>query len=186
MVDLMNSKLSFILGMACMAVMCLAVVASTTQVYRGQVTVATDRIFYIFETSSGKATIEAEAHNVITDIGENRTRCLISRNTTAENGVLWISIGNATAATGLTQLTTEYARAEGTVTEWTNGGDSAYNLTYKFTFAETVNINCAGSHWSNTGDGNLYAVANFGGGAQTFNSNDNATIVWVKTYNCND
>lgn len=146
--------------------------------------IAKENIYFFYEKASGSS--YAEGHNVITNIGENRTGQFHSQNTTSENGVLWISIGNATASASLTQLTSEYLRWEGTAVEWMNGGDFAYNLTYTHMFTETQNIDCAGSHWDGSGNNNLYAVANLAGGAQTFNANDNITITWVKTFDCND
>lgn len=179
----MNSKISFILGI----LLCVCVFTAYTGInYLTATTSYTikDNVFIVIERPSGTARFSQ--HNVITDIGENRTGEFHNSNTTSQNGVLWISIGNATAGTGLTQLTSQYgSRFLGTVQNWTNSGDFAYNITYTHMFTETQNINCAGAHWSNTGDGNLYAVANFGGGATTFNSNDNLTITWVFTFNCN-
>lgn len=149
-----------------------------------QVAHVKDNVFIFTEKASGR-TLTSQ-HNVITDIGENRTGEFHNSNTTSANGVLWISIGNATAAAGLTQLTTQYgSRFLGTVQNWTNSGDFAYNITYTHMFTETQNINAVGAHWSDTGDGNLYAVANFAGGATTFNNADNLTITWVYTFDCN-
>ena len=139
-------------------------------------------VFIIFETASGKD--EFATGNVITNIGENYTRCAFSRGGTWSK-VEYISIGNATASASLTQLTTEYDRKQGTIAEWVNNGDYAFNVTYKWTFSSTVTLNCAGAHWGSSGDGNLYAVANFPSGAQTFNSGDNCTVKWVFTYDAN-
>lgn len=55
----------------------------------------------------------------------------------------------------------------------------------KWTFTETVTLDCAGLHWASSGDNNLYACANFPDGSQKFNANENLTATWVCTYNCN-
>jgi len=97
----------------------------------------------------------------------------------------YISIGNATASASLTQLSTEYTRAEGTVSDlWLyNGEDYAFNCTKKFTFTETVTLNAAGWHWASSGDNNMYAVANFD--ETTFQANWNLTITWVGVFDGN-
>jgi hypothetical protein len=139
-------------------------------------------VFFAFETFHGEG--EFYTHNVITNIGENYTRNAFSGNQWLY-AVAWISIGNAIASTSLTQLTTEYDRQLGTIANWTNNGDYAFNATYKWTFTETVTLDCAGLHWASSGDNNLYAVANFPDGSQKFNSDENMTATWVLTYNCN-
>jgi len=138
-------------------------------------------VLFIFERAG--ATESFMSGNVITNIGENYTRCAFSRGGTWLE-IQYISIGNATAAPTLTQLTSEYSRQQGTITEWINGGDYAFNVTYTWTFTATVNINAAGAHWESTGNGNMYAVANFPS-AQTFNANDNCTVRWIFTYDAN-
>lgn len=179
MIDKKSLVLGFLLCVALVGALLSASYITTFTTYTIK-----DNVFIVIERPSGKATFSS--HNVITDIGENRTGEFHNSNTTSANGVLWISIGNATAAAGLTQLTSQYgSRFLGTVQNWTNSGDFAYNITYTHMFSETQNINCAGAHWADTGDNTLYAVANFGGGATTFNSNDNLTITWVFTFNCN-
>lgn len=142
----------------------------------------TANLFFTFETFEGEA--EIQTHNVITNIGENHTRVMHSQNGTWV-ALNWISIGNATASASLTQLTTQYDRKLGTIGEWTNAGDYAFNCTYKWTFVETVTLNCAGGHWAGSGDKNMYAVANFPDGAQKFNTNENLTVRWTYTFNCN-
>jgi len=150
----------------------------------GQAAEAGDVVFFIVETPEGKATLAT--HNVITDIGEMRLRNMTSQGGTSyANAVKWISIGNATASKTLTQLTVEYDRQQGTVTEWINNGDYAYNLTRKWTFTETVTLDCAGAHWDSAGDGNLFAVANFPFGSQTFHANWNLTVIWIITFDAN-
>ena len=181
---MLESKKDFVIGVFCSFLICSLFFSAVLISLNTQNAIIKDNVFIVMETASGRHTIAQ--HNVITDIGETRTGEFHNSNTTSANGVLWISIGNATAGTGLTQLTSQYGtRFLGTVQNWTNGGDFAYNITYTHMFTETQNINCAGAHWSDSGDGNLYAVANFVGGAATFNTNDNLTITWVFTFDCN-
>ena len=139
-------------------------------------------VFIGYELFSGNS--EFETHNVVTDIGEAQIELRCSTNGTYVF-FGYISIGNATASASLTQLTTQYDRKLGTVVRWTNGGDSAFNVTYKWTFTETVSLNCAGNHWADSGDNNMGAVANFPTGAQIFNANENLTARWVWTFNAN-
>jgi hypothetical protein len=128
--------------------------------------------------------------NLITDIGENQTA---TRNRVGATyvAVKYISLGNATAAAGLTKLTTEATtlgaeRAEGEVSNlWLYSGDAAYNITKKFTFTGDITLNACGGHWLVTGDsdGNMYSVANF---AQTaFATSWNLTITWVYVFDGN-
>ena len=122
--------------------------------------------------------------NVITDIGEQYLRNITSQGASAVvDAVKYISIGNATASASLTDLASEYDRQAGTVVEWINGGDYAYNCTYKWVNVGPVTLNAAGLHWNASGTGNLFAVANFA--ETTFGSNDNLTIRWVVTFNGN-
>lgn len=178
-----ENKKDFTIGFLLSMALCLTLFGAFLSVPIHKTVTLKANVFAISERYSG--TSELQQHNVITNIGENRTGEFLNTNTTSAYGVLWISIGNATASASLTQLTTEYTRSLGTVNNWTNGGDFAYNLTHKFTFAETVNINAAGAHWSNAGDGNMYSVANYLGGAETYNSGENLTIIWVFTSDCN-
>jgi len=120
--------------------------------------------------------------NVITDIGEQYLRSIASQGGTYD-AIRYISIGNATAAATLTDLATQYERKNGTIVEWINSGDYAYNCTYKFTFTETVTLNAAGLHWDLTAANTLFAVANFQ--ETTFSVNDNCTIRWVITFDAN-
>lgn len=126
--------------------------------------------------------------NVITNIGENYTRDIHSGNSTGLNGIHWISLGNVTGTLQTkTQLDSEYNRNLGTIVNGTLGADPHFNLTYTHTFNETQRIDGAGAHWEGTYDSNnnLYAVANFAGGAVTFNLNDNCTVLWMITYDAN-
>jgi len=138
-------------------------------------------VFLEYELFSGQSNLEV--HNVVTDIGEQQIRNRCSGNGTFV-GFFFISIGNATASTSLTELTTEYDRQLGVIVNWTYSGDAALNCTCKWTFTETVNLNCAGSHWATSGDNNMGACANFPS-AQTFNANENLTARWVWIFNAN-
>lgn len=68
--------------------------------------------------------------------------------------------------------------------EWTNGEDPAFNCTYKWTFEETVNLDAAAGYFWNTTY--AFAIANFPGGAQTFNNGENLTVRFAYTFNAND
>lgn len=182
---MIENKKDFAIGFLLCLSLSLTGFGIALNAYRNpQYSITKDNVYIIAETQSGKGVFAS--HNVITNIGENHTRYFHSANTTSENGVIWISIGNASASSSLTQLTSQYgSRFLGDITNWENGGDYAYNITATHQFTETQCVNAAGAHWSNTGDGNLYAVANFAGGAVTFNSGDNITITWVFTFDCN-
>jgi len=178
------SKKKFVLALALTAILCstLGYSIRTPLVYRKPNMKA--NVFLIFETFEGKAKVQTS--NVITDIGENRTGIYHSQNQTSIYAVLWISIGNASGTLqSKTELDSEYDRQQGSTVEWMNDNDFAFNCTYKWTFTETINLNCAGGHWNYTGNNNLYAIANFPDGAVTFNNNENLTVRWVYTYNCN-
>jgi len=138
-------------------------------------------VFITIETPMGIR--EIPIHNVITDIGEQQAAERF-RTDGSYTALKYISIGNATASASLTQLTTEYTRAEGTISDlWTYNGDSAFNCTKKFTFTETVTLNAAGWHWASTGNNNMYAVANFD--QTTFQANWNLTITWIGVFDGN-
>lgn len=175
------SKTKFALTLTLVAILFLSI-GYSMQFRKSRKTSLKANVFFVYELQEGTSNLEV--HNVITNIGENYTRNAFSVNSTLY-AVQWISIGNATASTSLTQLTTEYDRKQGTLANWTNSGDSAFNCTYKWTFTETVNLNCAGGHWGPSGNNNLYACANFPDGDVTFNSGENLTVTWVYTYNCN-
>ena len=178
------SKKKFVLALALTAILCSTLGYSLRIHLVYQRPSMKANVFLVFETFSGKAQVQTS--NVITDIGENYTRNAFSGNSSGLYAVQWISIGNASGTLQTkTQLDSEYSRQFGTVANWTNSGDYAFNCTYKWTFTETINLNCAGGHWNSTGNNNLYAVANFPDGAVTFNNNENLTVRWVYTYNCN-
>lgn len=122
--------------------------------------------------------------NLLTNIAENETRTRMAANASYVN-VGWISLGNATPAVTLTQLTTQYTRETATInTPFTYGSHSSFNITKKYTFTETVWLNAAGAHWAYTGDNNLYACAYLqtGGASLEWNSGDNVTITWIFTF----
>lgn len=142
---------------------------------------------YVFETWDG--IFVYSEHNVITDIAENFTRDAFSRGS-VENATK-LAVGNVTdAAQTNTTLAAVYDDptdgnfTEGTIVEWLSGGDAAYNCTFQWTFEETVNLNAAALYIGNTTF--CYAIANFPGGAQTFNSGENLTVRWTPVYDAND
>jgi len=120
--------------------------------------------------------------NAITDIGEEHLRDMAANGGTL-SAIRYISIGNATASTSLTDLANEYDRQAGNVVTWINNGDYAYNCTYKWTFSSTVTLNAAGLHWDASASNTLFAVANFA--QTTFHANDNCTIRWIITFDGN-
>lgn len=146
-----------------------------------------DNVYILKETPTGTELIAT--HNVLTDIFERVARNEFGFDNATYGITDYISLGNSSIDQTNTQLDTEattdgFARAQGTVTAWTNSGDKAYNVTKKFTATGTIAINSAGLHWASSGDGNLCALASLGG-TQTFENNWNCTIVWVITYNYN-
>ena len=144
-------------------------------------TVAGANVFVTIETPMGIR--EIPIHNVITNIGEQQAAERF-RTGGSYTALEYISIGNATASSSLTQLSTEYAREQGTVSDlWLYNGDYAFNCTKKFTFTETVTLNAAGWHWAASGDNNMYAVANFD--QTTFQPNWNLTITWIGVFDGN-
>jgi hypothetical protein len=137
-------------------------------------------------------TASIEAGNVITDIGEKYVGDIIGfDNVTSHNATKWISLSNAgSASSSWTVLSSEvnangFSRALGTVADWTNAGDYAFNVTKTFTATGTQQLQTAGLNWNNTptSDNNLFACADFT--QTTFNSDDTLTITWVITVNAN-
>lgn len=124
-----------------------------------------------------------EGTNDITDIGEEHVRDYMSGGGSMVASK-YIAIGNVSGTlTAKTQLDSEYNRQTGTVANWTNAGDYAYNSTYTWTFTETQRLDGAGLHWAASGNNNLFACDNFD--ATTFNTDDNLTITWSVTFNAN-
>lgn len=142
-------------------------------------------VFFIYETFGADAYL-AEG-NVITNIGENETRDRFSGNGTHQF-VGWLAVGNTTGTLQTkTQQDTQYGdRYIGTIINWTNSGDEAFNNTRKWQFTETVTLDSASIHWNATGDNTMYGIANFPDGAQIFHIGENLTVRYILTYNAND
>jgi len=117
--------------------------------------------------------------NVITDIGLQHLRDIAANGGTF-NAIKYISIGNATASSSLTDLTSEFDRQAGNVVTWMNGGYPAFNVTYKWVNVGPCTLNAVGLHWDASASNTLFAVANFV--QTTFGANDNCTIKWVITF----
>ena len=130
--------------------------------------------------------------NLITNGGENFDRDVIHfGNDTGQTD--WFSIGNATVAVTLTQLTTECA-ANGLARKvfdseagWMNGTDYAANKTATWMVTglgdgNYVWVNAVGMHWESAGDGNLYAAAYITDGSyHQLMDTANVTATWVYT-----
>lgn len=136
------------------------------------------------------ATATLYSGNLITDIGENYTRdaCLTLDGNTTEWAISLSNVGNPLVS--WTELDTEVAangftRAAGDVVVWTNGGDSAFNVTHTFTASGTQQLQTAGLNWDDTAesDGNLFAAATFT--QTTFEASDTLTVKWIITFNAN-
>lgn len=132
--------------------------------------------------------------NLITDIGETWLRdwaASSAGNTTERSGARYISLCNTASPTAdWTKLTSEvtangFDRQEGSVTWWTNSGDSAFNVTKTFTASGTQQLQTAGLNWVATddSDNNLFAAAAFT--QTTFNAGDTLTITWTITFDAN-
>ena len=151
---------------------------------RGKQYAIKHNVYVIYERFTGTQTFSLS--NIITHDGENFTRDAFTDGASVSQ-VSYIGVGNNTSVsasdTNIDTLHVGWGRQNGTIVKWINSGDSAFNCTYKFLFNATVNLNSAGSWWENgTGNNEMYAIANFGGGAQTFNNGENLTIRWVYTY----
>ena len=144
-------------------------------------------VFFTVESPMG--TYDLLAGNLITDIGESQV-CTRGRAGATYVAISYVSLSNdATLLAAWTQLPNEAAtlgatRALGTISaEWAYSGDSAYNVTKKFTFTGDITLQCAGGNWASSGDNNLYSAAAF---TQTaFANNWNLTITWVYVFNGN-
>jgi len=143
-------------------------------------------LYLIFERADGTSYLDVG--NIIVDKGELLTRNSFSR--IVSINATKLAVGNIT---GLDQtdtvLTDVYADptdgsyVEGTIVEWANAGDYAYNCTWKWTFEETVTLDAAAAYFGNTTF--AYSMANFPTGQETFNNNENLTVRYVHTYNAN-
>lgn len=144
-------------------------------------------VFFQFERFSGDS--ELEIHNVITNIGENITMAAFAYG--YDGNVTKLAVGNATGTlTTKTVLDAVYNDptdgqypVDNTPEIWFNNGDISYNVTWTWTFEETVRLDASGLYLHNTTY--AYAIANFPEGALTWNPNENLTVLWALTYNCN-
>ena len=169
-----------------------AYVLVTTPLYsRGRDPQINANVYIKIQRKSGFITYY-EGHNVITDIGEDYVRDILSfDNVTAQNATHWISVSNdASPVQTWTQLAGEVAannftRALSTSAKWENGTDPAGNFTYTFTSSGSQQLQCAGLQWSGVSqsDNNLFAVDSFT--QTTFGVGDTLTITWVITYDGN-
>lgn len=140
---------------------------------RANVYITIENAFGMYDLATG---------NVITDYGENITRNFFSGGGTVDN-LDYIAYGNASGTlTGKTALDSQHTRQQGTIVNWTNSGDFAFNCTKKYTFTSKVRINATALHAASTGN-DAYAMANFDD--TTFNINDNCTVLFVMTYDGN-
>lgn len=180
---------------AIILIICITSFSFATGYYYSQSTILAHKnptvkanVFFVYERMGADA--EVAEGNVITNIGENVTLEAIvygwSGNLTK------LAVGNVTGTLQTkTVLDTVYndptdpEYPEGTLSDlWMNSGDISINVTYQWTFEETVNLDAAASYLGNTTY--AFAMANFGGGAQTFNNNENLTVRWSYTFDAND
>lgn len=144
-------------------------------------------LIFIFETWEGKETFDTG--NVITNIGENAS--LQAMFYGWSNNITKLAVGNATGTLQTkTTLDAVYDDpTDGNFTDptissaWMNSGDIARNMTYQWTFEETVRLDSIACYLHNTTY--AYALANFPEGARTFDNGENLTGRWVMTFNCN-
>jgi len=143
-------------------------------------------VHYFFEFAAGSQSFSGG--NEETDIGERWERNFLGFNNVT-NTTTCISVGNSSIAATNTQLDAEATTDNGTRSDfqtavtWMNGTDYAYNVTYRFCFTGTIQLNASGIHWNNASNSNnnLYALFELPGAPVTFNAGDNATITWVMT-----
>jgi len=183
------SKKTFAICIVMVALLSVSLTyAWTQQLFSlGQNTRTNVNVEYVFETWDGVFVFSK--HNVITDTAEKHTRNAFSRGN--EENATKLAVGNVTG-TLQTKTTldavyndpTDGQYVEGAIVIWESGGDSAYNCTWKWTFEETVNLDGAALYIGNTTF--VYAIANFPGGAQTFNNGENLTVRWTPVYDAND
>lgn len=179
------------------AIIVLAVVASCTVTYAVQRQLVLyslhknptlrANVFLIYEKFGANAKLEQG--NVITNKGEILTRDAFALGW--DQNVTKLAVGNAsgtlqtkTVLDDVYNDPTDGQYPTGTVARWSNGGDAAYNCTFKWTFEETVTLDAAAIYtWNTTW---AYAIANFPSGSQTFNNGENLTVRWVITFDAND
>jgi hypothetical protein len=148
-------------------------------------------VFITVQTEFGVYDIPTS--NVITDIGENYVRDVMGfNNVTNFNATKWISLSNDASPsqtwTKLPNEATNYGAARAladSLTAWVSSGDYAYNVTKKFTFTGSIQLQCTGLQWSGQSgsDNNLFACAAFT--QTTFDTNWNLTITWSVIWNAN-
>ena len=146
-----------------------------------------DNVLWVSERFTGVD--YCSGHNVISNIAENFTRDAFSRGDGMN--VTKLAIGNATGTLQTkTALDAVYADPtdgtyiEGTIVEWLSGGDAAFNVTFQWTFEETVNINSTATYIGNTTF--VYGLAQIPTGPETYSSGENLTVRWTYIYNAND
>ena len=135
--------------------------------------------------SDSMGTYDIELGNTITNFGENLTRQPFY-NGTGPGDLDYIALGNFTGTAATSNvLTQEGARghagshAGANMTDWMNGGDAAFNVTYQW-IEPTFTCNATALHTLATGN-NAYAIATFAQQSGTYN----ITITWTITYNGN-
>lgn len=123
--------------------------------------------------------------NTITNFGENLTRQPFY-NGTGPSDLDFIAIGNFSGTASTSNVLSEEgtrkdagSHAGANITDWMNGGDAAFNVTYKFT-TPAFACNATALHTLATGN-NAYAIATFTQQSGTYN----ITITWTITYNGN-
>jgi len=140
---------------------------------------------YITKQESPDITSTLYIGNILTDILEERLTGYCKGTYTDPTPLYYVSFGNATAGTSLTQLTTQYSRETGSTSSGIVSMDYYYNVTVTKMFTETVTINAVGLHWASSGDNNLGAVANFPSGYERFDNTWNCSVTWQLVFNLN-
>jgi len=177
-----KGKFALTLLLCCLVAFAAGYFADDLLISGHKIPKVTGNVYVTIESPMG--VYDALEGNVITDIGENATMYGVCN---AAVNVNYIAIGNSTIAQTKTKLDTEYTRATAdSRVFWTSNGDSAFNITKKFTFTENVTLNAAAAHWSGTANANdCYALAAITQTQTTFQSGWNLTITWVFIYDAN-
>lgn len=144
-------------------------------------------IFMEFEFLDGKSYVEIG--NVITNIGENLTAFAFAYG--ASVNITKLCVGNAsgtlqtkTVLDAVYNDPTDGEYPTGTLSAiWINAGDTAFNVTFQWTFEETITLDACACYLYNTTY--AYSMANFPEGQETFTNHENLTVTYVHTYNCN-
>ena len=176
-------------GILCLVMICFASLGYSIKVISSRMagtTTVRDNLFFIIEKYDGVCVLETS--NIITDKGEEHTMQAFSRGHGVN--VTKIALGNVTGTlqtkTALDAVyddPTDGQYCEGTIVEWQNAGDWAYNCTFKWTFEESVTLNASAFYIGNTTY--CYAIAQFPGGPDSFINGENLTVRWIPTYNAN-